>query len=94
MGKRSQRLYGCRVGMHSRGRCRNSAKEKVTLVCQHGHCVTMWICDPHLKTLRRRYLLCKACDKLGRQDIKCRQMPLVADLPLRFRTLDAQFDSE
>lgn len=94
MGNRSPRLYGCRVGICHRSRCGGPQDGKVTLVCKYGHVMTIWLCAPHIKMVKRRYLICKTCHKMGRDDVKCREMPLVADLPLRFRTLDAQFDSE
>jgi hypothetical protein len=94
MGSRAPRRYGCRVGQTSRRECSNSRKNKVTLVCQFGHVMTIWMCEGHIRMVHRRFLICKTCTKMGRDDIKVREMPLVADLPLRFRTLDAQFDSE
>jgi hypothetical protein len=94
MGSRAQRLYTCRVGMRSARRCTHPKAGKATLFCEFGHVVTIWMCKRHLKMVESQYLVCKMCYKMGRENIKCRKMPLVADLPLRFRTLDAQFDSE
>lgn len=94
MGKRARRFHGCRVGLRGGRNCARPNKGKATLVCDHGHTVTIWLCEQHLKTVKRRYLVCKPCSKMGRDDVKSRELPLVADLPLRFRTLDAQFDSE
>lgn len=94
MGNRAPRAYGCRIGLIHRGVCGNPKQEKVMLVCKHGHIQTIWICANHLKTVRRRYLICKPCFKLGRQDVRCQELPLVADLPSSFRSLTVQFDSE
>lgn len=94
MGSRAPRRYGCRVSVGSSRQCQSSKKDKITLVCQNGHVMTLWMCEGHLRMVKKRYLVCKTCTKMGRKDVKCREMPLVADLPLRFRTLDAQFDSE
>ena len=82
MGSRAPRRYGCRVSVGNSRQCSSPEKDKLTLVCQFGHVVKIWLCDGHIRMVKKRYLVCKTCTKMGKEDSKCRQMPLVADLLL------------